>query len=51
MVQSLVRGHSATSLGLLAPADRTPESFTRGAYRFFDHKAREEGMIDVQSNF
>ena len=37
MVQSLVRGHSATSLGLLAPADRTPESFTRGAYRFFDH--------------
>jgi hypothetical protein len=39
MVQSLVRGHSATSLGLLAPADRTPESFTRGAYRFFDHDA------------
>ncbi len=37
MVQSLVRGHSATSLGLLSPADRTPESFTRGAYRFFDH--------------
>lgn len=37
MVQSLVRGHSATSGGLLAPADRTPESFTRGAYRFFDH--------------
>lgn len=38
MVQSLLRGHSATSLGLLAPADRTPESFTRGAYRFFDHE-------------
>lgn len=37
MVQSLVRGHSATSQGLLAPVDRTPESFTRGAYRFFDH--------------
>lgn len=37
MVQSLVRGHSATSCGLLAPADRTPESFTRGAYRFLDH--------------
>lgn len=37
MVQSLVRGHSATSSGLLSPADRTPESFTRGAYRFFDH--------------
>lgn len=37
MVQSLVRGHSATSSGLLAPADRTPESFTRGTYRFFDH--------------
>lgn len=37
MVQSLVRGYLATSLGLLAPADRTPESFTRGAYRFFDH--------------
>lgn len=26
MVQSLVRGHSATSHGLLAPADRKPES-------------------------
>ena len=38
MVQSLVRGHSATSSGLLAPANRTPESFTRGAYRFFDHE-------------
>jgi hypothetical protein len=37
MVQSLVRGHSATSHGLLAPADRTQESFTRGTYRFFDH--------------
>jgi hypothetical protein len=38
LVQSLVRGHSATSQGLLAPVDRTPESFTRGAYRFFDHE-------------
>lgn len=38
LVQSLARGHSATSQGLLAPVDRTPESFTRGAYRFFDHE-------------
>lgn len=34
MVQSLLRGHSSKSLGLLAPADCTPESFTRASYRF-----------------
>lgn len=38
MFQSLLRGQSANSLGLLSPADRTQESFTRGAYRFFDHE-------------
>lgn len=37
MVQSLLRGHSSTSLGLLAPPDCTPESFTRGSYRFLDN--------------
>lgn len=37
MVQSLLRGHSSTSLGMLAPADCTPESFTRGSYRFLDN--------------
>jgi hypothetical protein len=37
LFQSLLRGQSANSLGLLGPADRTQESFTRGAYRFFGH--------------
>jgi hypothetical protein len=37
LVQSMVRGQSSNSLGCLAPADRTQESFTRGAYRFFDN--------------
>jgi hypothetical protein len=37
LVQSMVRGHSPSSLGCLAPADDTQEAFTRGAYRFFDH--------------
>ena len=38
LFQSLLRGQSANSLGLLSPAERTQESFTRGAYRFFDHE-------------
>ena len=38
LVQSMVRGHSPSSLGCLAPADDTQEAFTRGAYRFFDHE-------------
>lgn len=38
LVQSMVRGHSANSLGCLAPAEDTQEAFTRGAYRFFDHE-------------
>ncbi len=38
LVQSMVRGHSANSLGCLGPADATQESFTRGAYRFFDNE-------------
>lgn len=37
LVQSMVRGHSANSLGCLAPAEDRQEAFTRGAYRFFDH--------------
>ncbi|MBL8634390.1 MAG: hypothetical protein JNM40_14300 [Myxococcales bacterium] len=37
LVQSMVRGQSANSLGCLSPADATQESFTRGAYRFFDN--------------
>jgi len=37
LFQSLLRGQAANSTGLLSPADRTQESFTRGAYRFFDH--------------
>ncbi len=37
LVQSMVRGQSSNSLGCLSPADRTQESFTRGAYRFFDN--------------
>ena len=37
LVQSLVRGHSATSHGMLSPADRKPESFTRASYRFLDN--------------
>lgn len=37
LFQALLRGQSANSLGLLGPADRTQESFTRAAYRFFDH--------------
>jgi Transposase DNA-binding len=37
LFQSLLRGQSANSTGLLSPADRTQESFTRAAYRFFDH--------------
>ncbi|HAN92018.1 MAG TPA: hypothetical protein DCQ33_08065 [Nitrospira sp.] len=37
LFQSLLRGQAAHSTGLLSPADRTQESFTRGAYRFFDH--------------
>jgi len=39
LFQSLLRGQSANSIGLLSPADRTQESFTRAAYRFFDHDA------------
>ena len=38
LVQSMVRGQSANSLGCLGPADATQESFTRGAYRFFDNE-------------
>ena len=37
LFQSLLQGQTANSLGMLSPADRTQESFTRGAYRFFDH--------------
>ena len=37
LVQSMVRGQSANSLGCLSPANATRESFTRGAYRFFDN--------------
>lgn len=37
LVQSMVRGQSANSLGCLGPADATQESFTRAAYRFFDN--------------
>lgn len=37
-LQSLLQGQTANSLGMLSPADRTQESFTRGAYRFFDHE-------------
>lgn len=39
LFQSLLGGQSANSTGLLSPADRTQESFTRAAYRFFDHDA------------
>ncbi len=36
--QSMVREQSRrTALSDLSPADRTQESFTRGAYRFFDN--------------
>ena len=38
LFQSLLQGQTANSLGMLSPADRTQESFTRGAYRFFDHE-------------
>ena len=38
LVQSMVRGQSANSLGCLSPADATQESFTCGAYRFFDNE-------------
>ena len=38
LVQSMVRGHSPSSLGCLALADDTQEALTRGAYRFFDHE-------------
>ena len=38
LFQSLLQGQTANSLGMLSPADRTQESFTRGAYRFFDHQ-------------
>lgn len=38
LFQSLLRGQSQNSTGLLTPADRTQESFTRAAYRFFDHQ-------------
>ena len=34
LFQSLLRGQSANSIGLLSPADRTQESFNRAAYRF-----------------
>ena len=37
LFQSMLRGQSANSLGLLGPADRTQESFTRATYRFLDH--------------
>lgn len=37
LVQSMVRGQSSNSLGCLSPRGRTQESFTRGAYRFFDN--------------
>ena len=42
---------NAQLLGLLGAITLVFAALATFAYRYFDHQAREAGMIDVQSNF